>query len=34
MPASELGTACLEGWNLVLRGILIEQTEKQKAVLC
>lgn len=32
MSASELSTALLESWNLVLGEVLIEQIEKQRAV--
>ena len=32
MSASELSTALLESWNLVLGEVLIEQTEKQRAI--
>ena len=32
MSASELSTALLESWSLVLGEVLIEQTEKQRAV--
>lgn len=32
MSASELSTALLESWTLVLGEVLIEQTEKQRAI--